>query len=52
MAKRVQRKKHAGDNNHTMSKDLLQEEFGTELGNYNANKPVELVAEAKAKKKK
>jgi hypothetical protein len=52
MTKQVQRKKHAGDNNHTMSKDLLQEEFGTELGNFNVNKPAELIAESNSNKKK
>ncbi|MFZ3589574.1 hypothetical protein ACOI1C_09880 [Bacillus sp. DJP31] len=43
---------HPPDNNHTISKDLLKEEFGTELGDYNANKAFELVSEAKSKSKK
>ncbi len=43
---------HPPDNNHTISKDLLEEEFGSELGNYNANKAFELLAESQSQKKK
>ncbi|MCA1031263.1 hypothetical protein LCL95_09525 [Bacillus timonensis] len=51
MADKVKRKKHAGDNNHKMSKDLLKEEFGTELGDQNASKAYELLANRKGSKK-
>lgn len=43
------RKQHAGDKNHKMSKDLLKEEFGTELGNFNAVKAFEGDIESKSK---
>lgn len=52
MAKRIQKKQHAGDKNHTMSEDLLREEFGNELGDFNAAKSYELAAEAGKSKKK
>ncbi len=42
---------HPPDNNHTITKDLLKEEFGTELGDYNSNKAFELISEAKSKSK-
>jgi hypothetical protein len=51
MDKPVLRKKHAGDTNHKMSKDLLKEEFGTELGDFNASKAYEGAIEAKTNKK-
>ncbi|MDX8360469.1 hypothetical protein ACSVDA_09355 [Cytobacillus sp. Hm23] len=49
MGKRMQKKQHAGDQNHKMSKDLLREEFGGELGDYNAMKPYEGALESKNK---
>jgi O-methyltransferase involved in polyketide biosynthesis len=50
MTQRVKRKKQAGAHNQTVSKDLLKEEFGSELGDYNATKAFELIAEGKSKK--
>lgn len=50
MKNQVIRKKHAGDKNHKMSKDLLKEEFGPELGDYNAFKAFEGAIESKAEK--
>lgn len=49
MKKPVKRKQHAGDKNHKMSKDLLKEEFGTELGNINAVKAYEGAIASKCK---
>jgi hypothetical protein len=52
MRKEVKHKKHAGDKNHVMSKDLLKEEFGHEMGDPNAAKAYELLADANRKEKK
>ncbi len=51
MRKEVKHKKHAGDKNHVMSKDLLKEEFGHEMGDPNSTKAYELLADTNQKKK-
>ena len=51
MRKKVTRKQHAGEKNHVMSKDLLKEEFGHELGDPNASKAYELLADTNRKNK-
>lgn len=51
MSKGEKKKRQIGKNDHAM-KVLLQEEFGSENGDFNANKPLEILAEAKTKAKK
>ncbi|MDF0728842.1 hypothetical protein PY093_19710 [Cytobacillus sp. S13-E01] len=51
MRKEVKKKQHAGDKNHVMSKDLLKEEFGHEMGDPNASKAYELLADTNRKDK-
>jgi O-methyltransferase involved in polyketide biosynthesis len=50
VTKHKKRKKQVGAHKQSVSKDLLKEEFGTELGDYNSAKAFELIAEGKSKK--
>lgn len=47
----IKNKKLLKDKQHAVEKDLLQEEFGHELGDYNAAKTIELLEQAKEKDK-
>jgi hypothetical protein len=50
MSKGEKKKRQIGKNDHAM-KVLLQEEFGSETGDYNSHKAFEILSEAKSKQK-
>jgi hypothetical protein len=51
MTKKTAKNKEIG-NTITISGDILREEFGTETGDFNSYKMIELIEEAKRRQKK